>query len=239
MYFLTSFSYNCLHIYHDVCWQQIHMSLPQLCFWPDSILPGIQNGAVVQFRRATGNFSQQQPGSSSPLSLCVRQQTVHKRRRELLLRSPHAESLAEIPATEEKDVEEDRNETMKAKKGGNMLHTTSHRWLEQRVTDLRSWHFSHISPSKSQASLWEVSPSWYLPWVFMWVMMTWSRHSRAFSCTELSESMTAGNTPLSQASCTSLFSGRDWTHYNWKKESYRMMITQTKLAFVLVEWNWG
>jgi len=53
----------------------------------------------------------------------VRQQTVHKGRSKLLLWSPHAESLAETPATEEKDVEEDRIKTMKAKKGHTLLVT--------------------------------------------------------------------------------------------------------------------
>lgn len=82
---------------------QLSTSLEFCELEPDSAIPCIQDGAVVEFGGAASYFSQQEPRPLSTFTLSVPDETVHKSSRELLLPCPHAERLTEVtPAEKEK-----------------------------------------------------------------------------------------------------------------------------------------
>lgn len=83
-------------------------------------------------------------------------------------------------------------------------------WTECSWSNLRFWHSWQSRPSRSQVSLWLASRWRLAEYGLTWLSSTWSRASRALSCTEFSESTTAGTTPCSQAFCTTLHSGLTW-----------------------------
>lgn len=75
---------------------------------------------------------------------------------------------------------------------------------------LSFWHWWHSRPSSSHISLWLASRWQPAEYGLTWLSSTWSSASRALSCTEVSESATAGTTPCSHAFCTTLHSGLTW-----------------------------